>query len=261
MTPAQWRAFIEDYFRVVDFAYVDHVPDAQAERRRKNILRKYGVTLPDDIEEDDHSRTCRMCMAGLYQHAYRIDGFFEYAPLRSFLHGMPKKSGYQRLPEDVILNPYVIPAETKSGGLGTPQSLAQRLRAVAAHTAPYDEESVLRFFRERESSAYLKREPSWTWDDWYEAFPAEACGSTERVAARMLSDSSTPPISNCQIVKSSPPQFHLEFIIGAIKISDGARFLPHIRPDRRSGETLSSKLWRLTHQIHSQYAGSPVILD
>ena len=101
MTPAQWRAFLDDYFRVVDFAYLDRVPDAQAERRRKNVLRKYGVTLPDDIEEDDHSRTCRMCIAGLYQHAYRITGFFEYAPLRSFLHSMPKKSGYQRLPEDI----------------------------------------------------------------------------------------------------------------------------------------------------------------
>ncbi len=186
MTPAQWHAFLDDYFRVVDFAYLDRVPDAQAERRRRNILRKHGVTLPGDIEEDDHSRTCRMCLAGLYRHAYRIDGFFEYAPLLSFLHGMPKKSGYQRLPEDVILNPYVIPAETKSGGLGTPQSLAQRLRAVAAHTAPYDEESVLRFFRERESSAYLRREPSWRWDDWYEVFPAEACDLPKEWAARLL---------------------------------------------------------------------------
>jgi hypothetical protein len=175
MAPAQWRAFMDDYFRVVEFAYVDHVPEAQAERRRTSILRKYGVTLPDYIEEDDHSRYCRMCIAGLYQYTYRIDGFFEYAPLRSFLRTMPMKSGHQRLPEAVVLNSYVIGAETKSGGLGTPQSLAQRLRAVAAHIAPYTEETVLRFFRERESSAYLRREPSWTWDDWYETFPAEAC--------------------------------------------------------------------------------------
>ena len=46
-----------------------------------------------------------MCMAGLYWHlAISIDGFFKYAPLRSFLHSMPKKSGHQRLPEDINLN-------------------------------------------------------------------------------------------------------------------------------------------------------------
>jgi hypothetical protein len=260
MTPTQWRAFLDDYFRVVDFAYVDHVPEAQTERWRKNILRKYGVTLPDDIEEDDHSRYCRMCMAGLYQHSYRIDGFFDYAPLRSFLHSMPKKSGYQRLPEGIVLNTYMIPTETKSGGLGTPQSLAQRLRAVAAHTAPYDEESVSRFFHKRESSAYLRREPSWTWEDWYKAFPAEACALPKEWRPGVFRTFSAADLKlpDRQVISAAIPP---EYIIGAIKISDGARFLTHIRPNRRSGETLSSKLWRLTHQIRSQYAGSPVILD
>jgi hypothetical protein len=260
MAPAQWRAFMDDYFRVVEFAYVDHVPEAQAERRRTNILRKYGVTLPDYIEEDDHSRYCRMCIAGLYYATYHIDGFSEYAPLRSFLRTMPMKSGYHRAPEDIALNPYVIPADTKSGGLGTPQSLAQRLRAVAAHIAPYTEETVLRFFRERESSAYLRREPSWTWGDWYETFPAEACalpkewrpGACRRFSAADLK------LPDRQVITAAIPP---EFIIGAIKISDGVRFLPHIRLGRRSGETLSSKLWRLTHQMRSQYAGAPVILD
>ena len=260
MTPEQWWAFVDEYFRIVDFAYLDHVPDAQAERRRKNVLRIYGVTLPDDIEEDDHSRNCRLCMAGLFRFTYRIDGLFEYAPLRSFLRGMPKKSGCQRLPEDIILNSYVVGVETNNGGLGTPQSLAQRLRAIAAHTAPYDEATVLRFFRERESSAYLKRAPSWTWDDWYKVFPAEACdlpkewrpGVFRRFSAADLK------LPDRQVIATAIPP---EYIIGAIKISDGARFLPHIRPSRRSGETLSSKLWRLTHQIRSQYAGSPVVLD
>ena len=95
MTPAQWRAFVDDYFRVVDFAFIDHVAPAQAERRRKNVLRKYGVTLPDDIEEDDHSRNCRLCIAGLYNSWYRIAGFFEYAPLRSFLRNPAEK---ERIP-------------------------------------------------------------------------------------------------------------------------------------------------------------------
>jgi hypothetical protein len=201
-----------------------------------------------------------MCIASLYQYTYRIDGFFEYAPLRSFLRTMPMKSGHQRLPEAVVLNSYVIGAETKSGGLGTPQSLAQRLRAVAAHIAPYTEETVLRFFRERESSAQLRREPSWTWGDWYETFPAEACALPKEWQPGYFTRFSTSDLKlpDRQVITAAIPP---EFIIGAIKISDGARFLPHIRPGRRSGETLSSKLWRLTHQIRVQYAGAPVVLD
>jgi hypothetical protein len=259
-TPVQWQAFVEDYFRIVDFAYLDRVAPAQVERRRRNVLRKYGVTLPDYIEEDDHSRSCRLCITGLYQFTYRIDGFFEYAPLRSFLRIMPMRSGYQRLPETVVLNPYVIPMDANDGGLGTPQSLAQLLRVVTAHTAPYGEESVLRFFREHESSTYLKREPSWTWDDWYEAFPAEACALPKEWRPGVYRHFSAADLRlpDRQVIAGAIPP---EFIIGAIKISDGARFLPHIRPGRRSGETLSSKLWRLTHQIRAQYAGAPVILD
>ena len=81
MTPVRWQAFVDDYFRAVDFAYVDRIPGAQTERRRKNVLRKYSVTLPDDIEDDDQSRNCHFCIVGLYHSTYRIDGFFEYAPL------------------------------------------------------------------------------------------------------------------------------------------------------------------------------------
>src|SRR5262249_37994055 len=155
-------------------------------------------------------------------------------------------------------NSYVMSANKKSGGLGTPQSLAQRLRAVAAHTAPYAEESVLLFFRECESSAYLRREPSWTWDDWYETFPAEVCDLPKewRPGIFRRFGSVDLKLPDRQVIAAAIPP---EFILGVIKISDGARFLPHIRPNRRSGETLSSKLWRLAHQIRSQYTGSPVV--
>jgi len=61
-----------------------------------------------------------------------------------------------------------------------------------------------------------------------------------------------------QVITAAIPREH---IIDVIKISDGVRFLPHIHPNRRSGETLPSKLWRLTHQIRAQYADTPVILD
>jgi hypothetical protein len=119
---------------------------------------------------------------------------------------------------------------------------------------------VLRFFCERESSAYLRRAPSWTWDDWYEAFPAAACDLPKewRTGTFRHFSSADLKLPDRQVISAAIPP---PFIIGAIKISDGTRFVPHVRPSRRSGETLSSKLWRLTHRIRSQYAGTPVILD
>jgi hypothetical protein len=61
-----------------------------------------------------------------------------------------------------------------------------------------------------------------------------------------------------QVIAAAIPPSH---IIGAIKVSDGARLLPHVRPNRRTGETLTSKLWSLTHKIRASYSGTRIILD
>jgi hypothetical protein len=62
LTPLRWQAFLDDYFRVVDFSYWDIASVAERERRRQTILRRHGIVLPEHIEEDEHGKHCRLCM-------------------------------------------------------------------------------------------------------------------------------------------------------------------------------------------------------
>lgn len=261
MTPLRWQAFLDDYFRFVDFAYRDVDSPAERERKRQHILRVHGIVLPEHVEEDDHSKHCRLCLGGLANFAHLFDGFADYEPMLAFLNSVPKKSGFQRLQwSRARLRPYVISVERRNGGLGVVQPLAMRLRAVVAHTAPFPEETVVRFFCDGESPQKHTPESPWTWDDWYEHFPGANCtlapawlpGYCRSFSAADLK------LPDRQVIAAAIPPSH---IIGAIKISDGARLLPHVRPNRRNGETLISKLWTLTHQIRARYAGTPVILD
>src|SRR5262249_52607426 len=120
--------------------------------------------------------------------------------------------------------------------------------------------SILSFFRQRESSRKYLGEPLWTWDEWYTQFPAERCTLPNVWQPRYCRQCTAADLRlpDRQVIAAAIPQ---QYIIGAIKISDGARFLPHVRPNRHTGETLSSKLWRLTHEIRGHYTGTPIILD
>jgi hypothetical protein len=51
-----------------------------------------------------------------------------------------------------------------------------------------------------------------------------------------------------------------ELILGAIQISEGGRLLPGIRPNRRRGETLASKLWSLAHALADGHRGAPRVV-
>lgn len=260
MTPTRWQAFVDDYFHFVDFAYQDVRSEAERERRRQNILRRHELTLPDDVEEDDHRKYCRLCIEGLVYFTYRFDDFTNYKPFRTFLDATPKKSGYDRLPDGTRLNAYILHVRVGERTMGRAQSLAMRLRAVAAHTAPFPEDEVLRFFRQRESSRKPSGEPLWSWDEWYTQFPADRCTLPNVWQPRYcrqftMADLKLP---DRQVIAAAIPP---KFIIGAIKISDGERLVPRVRPSRRNGETLASKLWGLTHEIRAQYSGTPIILD
>ncbi|HEX9411937.1 MAG TPA: hypothetical protein VF916_00395 [Ktedonobacterales bacterium] len=260
LTPLRWQAFLDDYFRVVAFADWDIGSAAERERRRQSILRCHGVVLPDHIEADDHSKHCRMCIRGLAHFVYRFDGFADYQPLQAFLRTLPMKSSYQRLPEAVRLGPYVMDAPLQDGGLGSVQSLALRLRTVRAHTTPFSDEAVLGFFRTQEASRKSPREASWTWDQWYAHFPVERCTLPHtwhpRYCQRFGATDLKQP--DRQVIAGAIP---LPYILGAVKISDGVRLIPHLRPNRRKGETLAAKLWALVHALRAQYAGTPVLVD
>jgi hypothetical protein len=51
------------------------------------------------------------------------------------------------------------------------------------------------------------------------------------------------------------------YILGGIKISDGARLVPYLRPSRRKGDTLAARLWAMVHTLKAEYAGTPIIVD
>jgi hypothetical protein len=254
LTPAHWQAFLEDYFRFVGFAYWGISSEQERERRRKAIVSKYGLTLPEDIEEDSHSKFCELCIAGRFWWTYEFAGFATYAPFQSFLRSLPVKGGH-KWPPSPVLKPYILPL-TKSHGATLPQQqqIAVTLRAVAAHTQHIPAESLLRFFRQRDAS----RQVAWNWNEWYETFPLDESAlphSWHPKYCQQFSDSDL-KLPDRQILADAIP---LRYIIGAIKITDGEHFLPHIRPSRRKGETLAAKLWTITHAMRSEYSGKLIL--
>jgi hypothetical protein len=260
LTPLRWRAFLDDYFRLIDFAWKDIDTEEERERRRHAVLRRYGITLPDDVESDVHRKTCRLCVGGLVGFVHRFDGFADYEPFLAFLRAQPMHSSYHRLPAQAHIGPYVVRAPIDHVGLEDLQSLAMRLRAVAAHTAPFAEDAVVSFFWTHESSSRSPRKAPWMWDQWYAAFPVEQCTLSHAWQPGYCRHFGAADLKrpDCQIIADAIP---VRYILGAIKISDGARILPHLRPSRRKGETLASKLWTLAHAMRAQHAGTPVLLD
>ncbi|MGO8948514.1 MAG: hypothetical protein ACLQUY_12810 [Ktedonobacterales bacterium] len=260
LTLPRWQAFLDDYFRVVDFAYWDIASAAERERRRQAILRRHGIVLPEHIEEDEHCKHCRLCMRGLASFVYRFEGFADYPPLHAFLRTLPMKSSSQRLPEGVRVGSYVMGVSLPDGGLGTVHMLAERLRTVRAHTAPFSEEAVLRFFRMQEASEKSPREAPWSWEQWYTDFPAARCrlphtwhlGYGQRFSAQDLKQ------PDRQVIADAIPA---QYILGAIKVSDGVRLVPRVRPNRRKDETLAVNLWAMARELRSRYMGVPMLVE
>ncbi len=180
--------------------------------------------------------------------------------MRDFLGKQPKKSAYQRIPETARLGSYLIDAPLPDGGLGSVQSLALRLRTIRAHTKPYSDEAVLMFFRTQEDSRKSSQEASWSWEGWYACFPAERCTLPHiwRPGYGQQFNRADLKLPDRQVIAGAVP---LQYVLGAIKITDGSRFVPHLRPNRRKGETLAGKLWALVHALRAQYAGTPILLD
>ena len=47
LTPLRWQAFLDDYFRVVDFAYWDIASAAERERRRQSGSSESELCMPN----------------------------------------------------------------------------------------------------------------------------------------------------------------------------------------------------------------------
>ena len=195
LTPLRWQAFLDDYFHLVDFSYMNIDSESERERRRQTVLRCHDITLPNDIEEDWHAKHCRLCMRGLANFAHHFDGFNDYPPFRAFLKAQPKKSSYQRLPEATHIGTYVMDAPLPSGGLGVVESFASRLRLVRAHTAPFSDEAVERSSARKSTP---KRLHAMQHGHGSSGMPASqrSTVSSRTSGAPTTASNSTPPISN-----------------------------------------------------------------
>ncbi len=175
-------------------------------------------------------------------YSYIFEGFERYEPFLLFLQQLRARP----LPQDAILKPYRISGAEES----VLSNLAFLLRIVAAHVAPFAQRDILRFFQTH---------PSWNWDDWYAAFPAQECDLPRLWHpdyGRHFDMQDLKSADNQLILSALPPRY----ILGAIKVSDGVKLLPHLRPDRKKGEKLSSRLWQRAYALRSQYSGKPLII-
>ncbi len=248
LTPQRWRAFLTDYLHLMEHQAADLKGEQELQRQQRRLFRTYHLTLPADTLEDSHSARCRLCLEALFSYSYRVEGFESYPPLRAFLSEKSSRAKQQPLAENTALAPYLIPDNSANGRIV--YHLASLLRVVAAHTAPFPEAELRRF--------WLERDPTWTWPQWYRAFPAGRCALPNLWRpsyGREFSERSLKQ-GDQQALTGPIPR---DYILGAIQLSDGEKLLPHLRPNRHQGETLSTRLWRLAHDLRARYQGKPLL--
>jgi len=107
----------------------------------------------------------------------------------------------------------------------------------------------------RESKGLL-----WQWNDWYRYFPASECDLPAVWQPGYGKEFNLEDIRNHDmhvITKEIPP----DYILGAIKITDGRRFLPGIKPLKKQGITMESNIWKMVHFIRDEFSGKPILID
>jgi hypothetical protein len=125
----------------------------------------------------------------------------------------------------------------------------------AYHTV-YGEEAIARFFFEHETGHI---EP-WEWDAWHMTYPNQGDGVPAVWRPGYGRDFTARDLKrpDRQVLVDAIPSCHIR---GAIRVSDGVRLAPRVRPNRRRGETLTSTLHRIALDLHASYRGTPLILD
>lgn len=249
LTPQRWQLFLQEYCFFMDVKYRDY-DVKEGERQRALLLQKYSIRFPDDIEEDGHSRSCPLCIEAMFSYSYFIQEFEQYQPFRTFLKDLSNLRKGQHDTAQAIS--YRLLASFRSVVLF--QHLPFILRIIASHTDPFPEEDILAFFYTHEGAG--KR---WKWEQWYRAFPEEDCNLPRIWRSGYGRDFLEIDLKrpDQQVIVSHLPA---KYILGAIQLSDGQKFLSSIRPGKRKGEVLSTKLWRIAHELRAQYAGKPLVL-
>ena len=134
------------------------------------------------------------------------------------------------------------------------QHLLFLLRIIASHTDPFPEKDILAFFYTHEGARKI-----WTWEQWYRAFPEKDCHLPRVWRSDYGRDFLEIDLKrpDQQVIISHLPA---TYILGAIQLSNGQKLLSSIRPGKRKGEVLNTKLWRMAHELRAHYAGKPLVL-
>lgn len=260
LTPHRWRAFVDEYGHLVEVADGDTSPTV-FERRRHALLLRHGITLPQEVEEDAHRRYCRLCVNGYYTYGYRVSGLESDSVLQAFLRTWQRRrGGTHPMHGTELADTMRLPAfsSTTLGARGDHvlTMTLQALRVLGAYHAACGEEAIARFFLEHETG----HTDPWEWDAWYTAFPNIESGVPAVWRPGYGRDFTPGDLKrpDRQVLVDAVPA---RSIVGAIRLSDGVRLAPRVRPNRRRGETLASVLHRLALDLRTSYRGTPLILD
>jgi hypothetical protein len=246
LTPRRWQAFLTDYLALMELKRYDLGSPQEVRRQQTRLFEKYQLRLPDDILEDSHSAQCRLCLAALFQYSYRVEGFEAYHPFQAYLVEYANGSNGSAA-GPLAISPYTLPAFQHGEVI---EQLGFLLRVARAHVAPFAEAEVQRFWQGHARG--------WTWEQWYRAFPAERCDLPRIWHPTYGRDFSARDLlqPDWQVITEAIPR---SYVLGAIKLSDGEKLLPQVRPNRRRGETLNARLWRVIHEMRASYQGEPLV--
>ena len=118
-----------------------------------------------------------------------------------------------------------------------------------------EDKDTLKEYYLRESKGLL-----WQWKDWYRHFPASECDLPAVWQPGYGKEFNLEDIRNHDmhvITKEIPP----DYILGAIKITDGRRFLPGIKPSKKQGITMESNIWKMVHFMRDEFSGKPILIE
>ena len=218
LTPEAWMAFVDEYLHLVDVELRDHTPEA-LHRKRRAILERYDVTLPEWMERDSQDWRLPFTVQSLYSYAWRIEGL-------PTLREMPDRQG--------VVQGYHFAHALRDFDRMVIEQLPFLRTLMQAFLARHEAEDMDRWLQKAPMRTGLDRLRRVFPPDearlplvWRADFPQREDRALWREADVQLLCAPIPP----------------EHIVGAIPLSENRRLRPELRPDRRRGETLESRLW------------------
>lgn len=224
LDPLTWIAFIDEYLHLVNVEIAD-LDDETLHRKRRAILNRYALRLPDWMENDRIDWRLSFTVQSLYHYAWRIEGV-------PTTERTTDRSG--------VLVGYHFAHALRSFDQLVIDRLPWLKGLMGAFLVNHRAEAI---------EAWLERAPMRTgFPELRRQFPPEE-GRLPPVWRQEFFVRDTRPLwreADVQLLCDVIPPEH---ILGAIPVSQNRRLRQELRPNRRRGETLESKLWAAAHAL------------